>query len=313
MLQFLSRRWWGVTGWGYLLSLGLAGVMFFSLTRSAAVAQLTLQGILFIDGFMHDQKHLMITQSVDPRIAYYAFDIESASVVAVFNSGYLMYMEPCHRAMVVTKKGVEHEMFIVTNRESGSAGGEERIIVGRVSSNQYLVGEGHSSFDLKAKASVDTEAKVFRVSLTGHQVISLNNRWLLYADRSITPWKVTRDWFQKWQAPAMPSIAADDGYLYQTNLFDCDNKRIVATIQTTEKMPEYAISPQGDSFVVIEYHPETAESTITKYSLPLGPAYHSVQQWCLILAAFGVPVGLMMLRNVLRRMRRMPVSVPPHP
>ncbi len=308
MLQFLNRRWIGVTGWVYLFSLLSAGTMFGLLPRSAAVAQLTLPGQLFIDGFTIDQKHLMIRQSVDPQISYYLLDLDSVSVTVESKPGYLMFIEPYQQAMVVTKQQKEYEVFIVTKTDGSADTGFERIPLGRFLSNLFPVGEGRSTFDLKAKATVDTNAEVYRISLNGAQAISSNSCWLLGTERSITLWKVIKDWYQKWQNPLLP-IDGEEGYLYQTFLFDCVSKRKVATIQTAVRIPEYAISPQGDSFVVIEYLPHTAQSIITKYTLPLGTAYHSLPYWCIILATLGVPILWSMLLNRLRQRRQLQDAV----
>ena len=54
MLQFLSRRWWGVTGWGYLLSLTLAAFMYWLLPPVSYSQRWTLDGIDIIKGFGTD-------------------------------------------------------------------------------------------------------------------------------------------------------------------------------------------------------------------------------------------------------------------
>lgn len=284
MLQFLGRRWWGVSGWTFLLSLTLASVLYWLLPVSHAAHRWTFEGTVRFEGFTRDHQRLVVSNTRSGGTMFHYQSLMKEPPSLMFNTtGFLLVKSDGQKRQIHCT--LDHVSFAIRDPKSSlsSYGGK------------YLLQSREAA-------------------------LSDNESWLIMTRQYPTPWRQALQWLQKtltWS----PSVLSE-GWSYSAVIIDLNmNKEIVCPLQTY-CLPRYFIHPEGLGVAVLDERIEGttftkqtqfSNGTLTWYTLPLGQAHHSFLHWCLILAAFGLPVGLSMLWNLLRRKRRMPVDLPTHP
>ncbi len=315
MLQFLSRRWWGVSGWTFLLSLMLAAFMFWVLPTSRAVHQWSFQGLAYVVGFMNQGRTLLVKQIRHDGYCRYKINLQSGHVeqciepvamgqdelqqtskvpYSLTRTVYFANEKPCELILTDGRTGKAHT--IPGNNSDIYLGVGGGVIGGRKSS------------------------EVKELETSGRAAMSLDERWLLITHSQPMFWNNLIVWLRQKTGWTLSFVS--EGSIYHATAIDLLNDvRTVFSLRAA-RVPEFDVHPQGLGFAVVEGNPgylalpsekNNYQTMIEWYSLPLRPAFHSFQQWCLIFAAFAVPVGSSMLWNLLRRKGRAPVSVPPHP
>jgi hypothetical protein len=131
-----------------------------------------------------------------------------------------------------------------------------------------------------------------------HAAISDNKSWCIQAEEFRCIEGTLNDWYHYClgKDPA-PSILDDSGNYYHVYVVDISRNWEVTKIATTDSVPEFAITPQGDAVAVLDYHSGSDSTSVTWYSLPPGPAFHSKGQWFIIVGCFLVPISLFYLRS----------------
>ncbi|MFT3878940.1 MAG: hypothetical protein QM703_04680 [Gemmatales bacterium] len=311
MLQFLSRRWWGVTGWGYLLSLGLAVFMYWLLPMSSHIYRWTFAGAGFLDGFTDDSGMFVVVNDGNNNFGYYRLDINNGTMSKIANKTYpdrplrsnegfelsysksAAYDHPAKMELVNKAKGIRKE---IPNTDLN-------IEVAYV-----YFGHGWGS---------STTISLKRAGLVA---MSNDSRWLILLSQPVNSWFSLKNWLRdkwKWDPTFLPNE-----FSRAAVIIDLHEYKTTRCELNTRYEPEYVIGLDGKGFAVVDQKRDlggnaeirdASETIISWYGLPPTPAHHSVDQWCFILGAFLVPVGVMMLRNLLLRKRSVSVSVPPHP
>lgn len=310
MLQWLSRRWWGVTGWGYLLSLGLAAFLFWLLPTSSHIHRWTFRGAGFLDGFTDENGMFVVVNDGNNKLSYYRLDISNGSVSSIANKSY-------------PDRPVRSEGYQLSYSKSVPWDHPARIeLVNKTKGLKQEVPNTDLHIEVAYQYFVHGAGSYATISLTRAGIVALSNdgRWLILLSQPTNTWFSLKNWLRekwKWEPTFLPnefSHAAVIIDLHENKTFRCE--------LNTRHEPEYVIGLDGRGFAVVDQKRnivgsteirDASETIISWYGLPPAPARHSLDQWCIILGTFLVPVGLMMLRNMLRRKRRVPVPVPPHP
>lgn len=340
MLQFLSRRWWGVMGWGYLLSLGLAVGMYWLLLGSSIVHHWTFERSVQIKGFTDDFESLVIKHENSEATEYLHLNLKTGA-----KSSHQLNHLPDYFPIDEFKSRFTSLLCTVHNPETS----RDKVTISLMTNGAILdtvqsSAEGLSTWvndwakssyfgDLKRIIqSTESDPKrldtllrglqerekiceySYPLSVKGQGVCSTDGRWLILTkkhDSLIQSWAA---WLKKkfqWKVNT-----SRIGLSYSALIIDLSTREQITCPLSIHTQPTFVIHPKGVGFAVLQ-ESDTSKiaslSTIDWYTLPLGPAYHTFQQWCLILAAFGVPVALLMFWNLLCRKRRQLVAVPPHP
>jgi hypothetical protein len=324
MLQFLSRRWWGVTGWGYLLSLGVATGLYCMLPMSHTAAHIwSFDGTIRFEGFTRDHRNLVITNQRPDRTVFHHIQIETGVCTT-----YLPLRHPDHeidfQSLMKERcslKYVEHGLNFLLDQPRGNHGLPTLVLVKPDGSEQTfycdvgILGSGRINGSTSQGFTFLWKSD-FACGLAS---IDGNERWLIATRRFSEAWQPVLQWVQKtfaWK----PSYLGD-GYRYSAAIIDVVTSQEIACPLQAHNEPHYAMHPEALGFAVLDVREigvnattgGSMSSTLTWYHLPLGPTHHSLQQWYFILAAFVVPVVVLMLWNVFGRKRSMPVCVPPQP
>jgi len=313
MLKLLSRRWLGVACWVYLLSLLLAAFLFWMLPGSPVTHTWNFEGTIRFEGYTLDHRNIVITNHRPDRTVFHHLHIETGTCTT-----FLPLQHPDHELdfQSLLKKASTLTMTHIEGDESKSgltlqrADGSKRTI---------LINTNH--LNLEPFASVRRSISIIApVTTFGTSAISDNESMLILTRQYAELWQPLIPWLRKTFSWSPDALA--EGWRYSATIIDLNtNQEIVCPLRTYDQ-PTYTIHPEGLGFAVLDQKTTGAAgpmrlpnylSTINWYTLPLGPASHSLRQWYFILGAFCLPIALSMLMNLFRRKRRVPVSVPPHP
>lgn len=337
MLQWLSRRWWGVSGWGYLLSLGLAVGMYWMLLGSHAVHQWTFERSVQIKGFSDDLECIIVKQDTSEGPKYSHLNLKTGATsthppnqfpdylpIDEYKSRFtsLWYSKPNTEALLdeITLRLISNGITLETVQCNAQGLKDWLIELAKLEDSRHFM----DSFRDKPitaeavlahmKASKEKLDYSYHLSLKGQGACSEDGRWLILTLKQDSPIQAWAAWLKKkfhWKVDI-----SRIGSSFSTLVIDLTTHDQITCTLSIHNRPTYAIHPVGVGFAVLQDAGSIAtpnRSTIDWVSLPLGSVPLSIQQWCLILAAFGVPVVLSMLWNTLRRKRSVPVPVPPHP
>ena len=83
MMQLLSRRWLGVSCWVYLMSLALAGLMYWLLPGSSALQRWSFDGEIKIRGFTDDLDSMVVRHESNDGTYYYLLNLQTGGATCL--------------------------------------------------------------------------------------------------------------------------------------------------------------------------------------------------------------------------------------
>lgn len=284
--------------------------MYWLLPTSRAVHQWSFQGFAEVTGFINQDRALLVKQYLSQGQNWYKVDL--------YNGQVERYVEP--EATDLNQITKVPYMLSEVDKRFDNGWIKLEMIDTRKGTKREIDFNYHDHIVLGVKVFshgiVHSESEL---RTSGSTAMSLEGRWLLLTRYQTKLWNSFLIWLREKTGWTWPFDS--ESYNFHAMVVD-----LVNDVKTTfplhdDRMPHFAVHPQGLGFVAVycERYSTLGDQQYEKptvvewYSLPVGLACHSIQQWCLILAAFGVPVLMMMAWNALRRKRRAPVPVPPHP
>lgn len=152
------------------------------------------------------------------------------------------------------------------------------------------------------------------LTTSGMVAMSSDERWLILLSSSVERWRWLKDWLIErtgWRLSFLPS-----GLRFKVLIVDLQDDQISTCDLSTHFGPEFVIHPNSTGFAAVDLDrnifgtpdPASKETVISWYALPLGLAYHTGNQWLVILGTLLTPIILAMLSHLIRR--RKPDSYP---
>ena len=298
MLKLLSRRWLGVSCWVYLLSLMLAAFLFWMLPGSPVVHTWNFEGTIRFEGFTRDHRHLVVNNRQSDRSLFHQLRVDTGECTT-----YLPLQHPDNELDYQSlMKEPPSLMFSSTGLLLVKPNGNKRLID---------CGQGHLSFAISdPKSSLRMVSWGSYLFTRGEVVISDNERWLIMTRQYAQPWQPLIPWLRKTLSWSPDFLS--EGWRYSAAIIDLNTNQEIACPLWTHDQPTYSIHPEGLGFAVLDEkvvgttfaaQTEFSTSKISWYTLPLGPAHHSLQQWYLILGAFVLPIAVFLFLALFHRLR----------
>jgi hypothetical protein len=303
MLKLLSRRWLGVTGWGYLFSLLLAVGVYWILPTSRAVHQWSFSGIAYVVGFMDQDRTMLVKQIQHDGHGKYKIDLQSGQVER--------YADPETSGpddLKQTSKMPYTLMRIVSL--ANNTPNKLELIDKRNKAIHTIPGDTtyiwlHGGMD----TSNGRRTNFAELTTSGSAAMSLDERWLLMTFNQPKLWNSLIAWLREKTGWAWPFDS--DGSIHHAIIIDLVNDERTSFPLPAGRVTQFEVHPQGLGFAVLDgnsystlpTHQDEKHTMIEWYSLPVGPAHHSQEQWSFILGAFALPIAISLLLSLLGKLR----------
>ena len=317
--QLLGRRWWGVSGWGYLFSLSLAVLVYWLLPGSRAVHQWSFRGVAYIVGFV-EQDRAMLVKQLGGDGCWYVLDLTSGAVQ--------QYTDPesVRKSDLKQASRVPYVLF-KTRKMLGEPSSKIELKDERTGKVRNISTNGKSDFVRITQGGFSMTGRTIyqtvELKTDGEVAMSMDERWLLLSeskDGTLTQFiswlrqKTGWNWPFVWDANYRQAIVVDL-FTKETNCF----------VLSKHKNPRFEVHPQGDGFAVVDTSPQLVSihhigqdignTTIEWYSLPVRRGNHSAGEWGVIAGTFGASVLLSMVISLIwgGKQARVQVAAPLHP
>lgn len=312
LLRTLNRRWLGVTGWVYLLSMILGGSCFFLLGRYHHLHEWTFHGYIHFEGFSLGHERLVVSQRwVNNKVLFHHLFIDTGECVTYAAKDhpddqldiYSLQKAPAMFSLALDKNGSSTRKVVLSR--TGSRG---RII--DLDNNHSLLFDSYTTKGLESLFSG-------QLTYQGKQAISDDNHWVIFTQVQPEVWQSLIEWLRttyQWNLDFLP-----EGWRYQAQILDLKGSMDGKCWLYTSSMPEYALHPMGKGFASLDQYKvrskknltaELPDSILRWYALPIEPGFLSSRQWCIILAIMTLPVGLSLLLRFFRRNKPSQIVAP---
>lgn len=309
IFRLLSRRWLGVTGWGYAFSLALAVLTYWMLPATSLIHRWALSGAYNIDGFSQVDRMTIIVSQLANREERFRLDTITGAISRCManDEGSKQLNSPVELPYQLSySSSLHHHPKTTLVLKKGSDGTEHSILCHESEGTHIEVDYVYFSHGNVAYATK-------QLTTSGMVVMSGDERKLILLGCQVRSWSWLKNWLMErtgWSLSFLPNDLVHTAFIYgllADQVTTCD--------LSTRYSPEFVIHPDSIGFCVVELErdimgdPELGgkETIISWYGLPPGPAYHTRNQWFLIFGTLLIPIISAMLLRLFRRLR--PVSL----
>ena len=288
MTRCLTYRLLGVTPAALLLAFALAAFLYWLLPQSRATHHWSFPGILYIVGFVNQNRELLVMQHRHDGYSRYTLDLHSGKSTPFTepDTSKLDLAQSLPLPFSLFAKSTE------TNTVSRLELRDERSNrVMSLPTNLSMLNLSQGTFSVYSGQYMQSTS----LSTAGYSAISPNEQWLLISCHQPTPFSKIAAWIKNktgWNLPDPAKTIVHHAILF--NLHTTEQTRFELP---TRNIPCFEMHPDNLGFAVTDLHntsvnnvPPDLTSTITWYTLPPASPQHSPYQWLAILSTFLLPL-----------------------